>query len=57
MVPSRYADDQELLGIGSAHGRHRHGAFGMNSDFDDEEFELRWMRKLAKETGRPSGSC
>ncbi len=29
------------------------GAFGMNSDFDDEEFELRWMRKFAKETGRP----
>jgi N-acyl-D-aspartate/D-glutamate deacylase len=25
----------------------------MNSDFDDEEYELRWMRKLAKETGRP----
>jgi N-acyl-D-aspartate/D-glutamate deacylase len=25
----------------------------MNSDFDDEEFELRWMRKLAKDTGRP----
>jgi N-acyl-D-aspartate/D-glutamate deacylase len=25
----------------------------MNSDFDDEEFELRWMRKLARETGRP----
>src|SRR6201987_2340575 len=29
------------------------GAFGMNSDFDDEEYELRWMRKLARETGRP----
>ena len=25
----------------------------MNSDFDDEDYELRWMRKLAKETGRP----
>jgi N-acyl-D-aspartate/D-glutamate deacylase len=25
----------------------------MNSDFDDEEYELRWMRKLARETGRP----
>src|SRR5450631_2630774 len=25
----------------------------MNSDFDDEEGELAWMTKLAKETGRP----
>ena len=43
----------ELLGIGSALGVTGTGAFGMNSDFDDEEFELRWMRKLAQETGRP----
>ena len=53
LVPSRDADDQELLGIGSALGVTGTGAFGMNSDFDDEEYELRWMRKLAKETGRP----
>jgi N-acyl-D-amino-acid deacylase len=53
LVPSRDADDHELLGIGSALGVTGTGAFGMNSDFDDEEFELRWMRKLAKETGRP----
>jgi len=53
LVPSRDADDHELLGIGSALGVAGTGAFGMNSDFDDEEFELRWMRKLAKETGRP----
>jgi N-acyl-D-aspartate/D-glutamate deacylase len=53
LVPSRDADDHELLGIGSALGVTGSGAFGMNSDFDDEEFELRWMRKLAKETGRP----
>src|SRR6185437_12525161 len=52
-VPSRDADDHELLGIGSAMSVTGTGAFGMNSDFDDEEFELRWMRKLAKETGRP----
>jgi N-acyl-D-amino-acid deacylase len=25
----------------------------MNSDFDDEAAELEWMRRLAKETGRP----
>ena len=53
LVPSRDADDHELLGIGAAMGITGTGAFGMNSDFDDEEFELRWMRKLAKETGRP----
>jgi N-acyl-D-aspartate/D-glutamate deacylase len=53
LVPSRDADDLELLGIGSALGVTGTGAFGMNSDFDDEEYELRWMRKLAKETGRP----
>jgi N-acyl-D-amino-acid deacylase len=53
MVPSRDADDHELLGIGSALGVTGTGAFGMNSDFDDEEFELRWMRKLARDTGRP----
>src|SRR6201988_1194474 len=52
-VPSRDADDHELLGIGSAMSVTGTGGFGMNSDFDDEEFELRWMRKLAKETGRP----
>ncbi len=53
LVPSRDADDVELLGIGSALGVTGTGAFGMNSDFDDEDYELRWMRKLAKETGRP----
>jgi N-acyl-D-aspartate/D-glutamate deacylase len=53
LVASRDADDHELLGIGSALGVTGTGAFGMNSDFDDEEFELRWIRKLAKDTGRP----
>src|SRR6185503_11325782 len=53
LVASRDADDYELLGIGSALGELGSGTFGMNSDFDDEEFELRWMRKQAKTTGRP----
>ena len=53
MVPSRDADDHELLGIGQALGITGTGAFGMNSDFDDEEFELRWIRKQAQSTGRP----
>ena len=53
MVPSRYAASEELLGIGSALGAVGAGAFGMNSDFDDEAAELAWMTQLAKETGRP----
>ena len=53
MVPSRHAGSDELLGIGSALGAVAAGAFGMNSDFDDEEAELSWMTRLARETGRP----
>ena len=53
LVPSRDADDHELLGIGSALGVTGTGAFGMNSDFDDEDFELRWIQKQARATGRP----
>ena len=53
MVPSRYAASEELLGIGSALGAVGAGAFGMNSDFDDEAAELAWMTQLARETGRP----
>jgi len=53
MVPSRYAASDELVGIGSALGAVGAGAFGMNSDFDDEEMELDWMTRLARETGRP----
>jgi N-acyl-D-aspartate/D-glutamate deacylase len=53
MVPSRFAATDELLGIGSALGAVGAGAFGMNSDFDDETAEFAWMTRLAKETGRP----
>jgi N-acyl-D-amino-acid deacylase len=53
MVPSRFAATDELLGIGSALGAVGAGAFGMNSDFDDETAEVAWMTRLAKETGRP----
>jgi N-acyl-D-aspartate/D-glutamate deacylase len=53
MVPSRHAEAEELLGIGSALGAVAAGAFGMNSDFDDEVGELAWITKLAQETGRP----
>jgi N-acyl-D-aspartate/D-glutamate deacylase len=54
MVPSRYAAIEELMGIGSALGAMQAGAFGMNSDFDDEEEEIAWITRLAKETGRPA---
>ena len=53
MVPSRYAAIEELMGIGSALGAVSAGAFGMNSDFDDEEEEIAWITRLARETGRP----
>src|SRR5258708_36251709 len=49
LVASRDADDVALLGIGSALGEVRAGTFGMNSDCDDEDSELRCMRKHAKE--------
>src|SRR4029077_7950330 len=53
LVPSRNADADELLGIGSALGAVGRGAFGMNSDFDDEAYELAWLKRLARETKRP----
>jgi N-acyl-D-amino-acid deacylase len=53
LVASRDADADELVGIGSALGAIGRGAFGMNSDFDDEDYELAWMTKLARQTGRP----
>jgi N-acyl-D-aspartate/D-glutamate deacylase len=53
MVPSRYSEVDELMGISSALKGLGYGAFGMNSDFDDETKELAWMTWLAHETGRP----
>jgi len=53
LVPSRDADAAELLGIGSALAATGSGAFGVNSDFDDEAYEFAWMTKLARDSGRP----
>ena len=53
MVPGRYSEVEELLGIGSAFKGLNHGAYGVNSDFDDEAGELEWMTKLGQDTGRP----
>jgi N-acyl-D-amino-acid deacylase len=53
MVPGRYSEVDELFGIGTALRGLGYGAFGMNSDFDDEDSELEWITRLAKDTGRP----
>lgn len=53
MVPGRYSEVQELLGIGAAFKGLGYGAFGVNSDFDIETEELQWMTQLGKDTGRP----
>ena len=53
LVPGRFAEEAELFGIGRALGDAGRGAFGMNSDFDDEAAEFAWMTRLSKETGRP----
>ena len=42
-----------MTGIGGAMGAVGAGAFGMNSDFEDEAREFAWMTRLSKETGRP----
>ncbi len=53
LVPGRFAENQELFGIGAALGRTGGGTFGMLSDFDDEAAEFDWMSRLSKTTGRP----
>ncbi|HWB49972.1 MAG TPA: amidohydrolase family protein [Stellaceae bacterium] len=53
LVPGHFAEEVELYGIGQAMAAVGGGAFGMNSDFVDEEAEFAWMTRLSKETGRP----
>ncbi len=53
LVPGRYAEHEELIAIGKAMGRAGRGTFGMLSDFEDEASEFRWMRQVAKDSGRP----
>jgi N-acyl-D-aspartate/D-glutamate deacylase len=53
LVPGHFAEERELYGIGQAMATVGGGAFGMNSDFVDEEAEFAWMTRLSKETGRP----
>ncbi|MCG8590309.1 MAG: amidohydrolase family protein, partial [Proteobacteria bacterium] len=53
LVPGTTADDDELLGLGRMLGVVGHGVFEVASDLAPETRELDWMRRLAKETGRP----
>src|SRR5260370_3892681 len=53
MVPGRFAEIDELTGIGSGLGAAGAGTFGMNSDFEDERAEFDWITPLGKATGRP----
>jgi N-acyl-D-aspartate/D-glutamate deacylase len=53
MVPGRFAEIDELYGIGRGLGAAGAGTFGMNSDFEDEAAEFAWLTRLGQETGRP----
>lgn len=47
-MPGTYADEAELLGIGSAIGElGGKGIFGVVSDFNDWENEMDWMKQLS----------
>src|SRR5271169_5930387 len=53
MVPGRFAEIEELTGIGGGLGELGAGAFGMNSDFEDEAAEFQWITRLGIATHRP----
>jgi N-acyl-D-aspartate/D-glutamate deacylase len=53
LVPGHFAEEAELYGIGRAMASVGGGAFGLNSDFVDEDAEFAWMTRLSRETGRP----
>ncbi|MGB0551396.1 MAG: N-acyl-D-amino-acid deacylase family protein [Alphaproteobacteria bacterium] len=52
-VPSRYSEVDEMMGIGSALAGFDHGAFGINTEFENEDAEMAWLTDLARKTGRP----
>src|SRR4051794_39484225 len=53
MVPGRFAEIDELTGIGRGLGAAGAGTFGMNSDFENETAEFAWITRLGKEIARP----
>ena len=46
-MPGTYADEGELLGIGSAIGELGKGIYGVVSDWDNWEEEMDWMKRLS----------
>lgn len=50
LVPGTEAAAEEVLAIGRMLGEVGHGVFQMASDYVPEEYELGWMKQLAKET-------
>ncbi len=52
-VPSRYSEVDEMMGIGAALSNFNHGAFGINTEFENEQEELIWLTELARQTGQP----
>ena len=53
MVPGRYCEDDELIGISDALTAVGHGAFGLIADFHDEEREFDCMTRIGQQTKRP----
>ena len=52
-VPGTFAAPDELVGIARGMGGTGRGAFGMISDFTDEDADLAWMRRVVEVSGRP----
>jgi len=52
-VPGTFAAPEELLGIARGMGKAGGGAFGMISDFEDEDADMSWMRRIVETSGRP----
>ena len=52
-VPGTFAAPDELIGIAQGMGKAGRGAFGMISDFTDEDADMTWMREIVRTSGRP----
>jgi len=49
VMPGTYADEDELLGIGSSIGEIGKGTYGVVSDWTNWEEEMQWMKQLSIE--------
>ncbi|HET7334541.1 MAG TPA: amidohydrolase family protein, partial [Rhizomicrobium sp.] len=52
-VPGTYAESKEMLALGLAMKGFDHGVLEIVSDHFGEEEEWRWVKQVARETGRP----